>query len=82
VSKSIDFESLDKKALLELSISVNQPIALFITGDFGEKEIQLVEGVNIKKLNLTSRAFKMRFSHYANTLTAQNFSLKYKFVGE
>ena len=81
-SKDIDFESLNKKALLELRLTVDQPMALYIQGDFGTKEIQLSEGVNIKKLNLTSRAFKMRIYQYANTLLVKDLSLKYKIVGE
>ena len=76
-SKALDLESPNRKTLTELRINVSSPIELTIEGDFGNKIIQLDEGLNVKKLNLTSRTFSLNANKRTNEFSIQDLSFKY-----
>ena len=81
-SKEIDFSSPNKKTLLELRIKTKEELILTIQGDFGKKELHLVEGDNIKKFNLTSKSFKFSASLEANDFLIEDMNFKYSILGE
>lgn len=81
-SKELDFSTTNKKRLMELRLTVDQPMLLTIKGDFGIKKVQLVEGLNVKKLSLISRKFKFSVCVEEYKFLIKDMKFKYRILGE
>ena len=75
-----DFGSAYKKALTEISMSSETPVKLTLQGDFGKRNYLFNKENKVKKLNLTSTAFKLEY--VCETADGvKNLKLKYTLNG-
>lgn len=81
-SKELDFSCPHKKSLLELSLCVDQPMSIYVKGDFGTKKLELEKGLNVKKLNLTSSTFKFTTMVVSENILIKDMKFKYRILGE
>lgn len=79
-SLPIDFNLASNKNLSEIALRVENPIKLAVTGNFGQKIFGLKSGLNLKKVNLTSDEFCIKF--YGGQTVVKEINLKYRKTGE
>ena len=80
-SMTFNFNDLCKKILLNIIVKVSGSALLNISGDFGSKEYQLVDGINNINCNLTSREFNMELKEKSSDFTCEKMQLTYCKVG-
>lgn len=81
VSKPLDFGTAKKKVLHEVSLSCESSGTLTVKGDNEERKFELKNGGNVKRMNVTSKSFRLIFSGNA-VFNMDNVTIKYRIKGE
>ncbi len=76
-SLPINFDTNDKKALVEISVNVSKAVTLTVSGDFGKKVFSLKGGVNHKRMNLWSKEFIIEIECPTKDIEVSNLQFKY-----
>ncbi len=72
-----DMGTCKQKTITEIEACVKGSATLRISGDFGEKDVKLIEGCNMLRVNLTSKRFTFTRIFQSNDFTLEEITLKY-----
>ncbi len=77
VSIPLDFSSVERKDLIEISLVSNGNAMLTIEGEQGKRIFAINKGVNQKKLKLRSRSFVITIESADLNFKIQSIKIKY-----